>query len=329
MEKVLISIVVPVYSGEKYLERLAAEIEKVKTGWVADKKPFEVIELVFVNDQCVDNSAAIMEKLKLTYPWISVVTLSRNFGQHQATAAGCLYTSGDFVVTLDEDLQHHPVHIESFLRLIADKGSDIIYARASGGAHKSFFRDMSSSLYKHIMYIITGNIYIRNFNSFRFIRGPLARAAASVMKHEGYFDVLLTWYTNSIVSIELEMRDERYILEKKSGYSLSKLIRHAKKLFLTSHPKILNSGFYLGILSVLVSIVYSANIIYEKISDSIPAQGWASSMIAILFFGGFSLFMLGILIKYISILLLHTHGKPAFFVIDRSKDSILKKYFNT
>ena len=328
MEKVSISIVVPVYAGEKYLETLAFEISKIQSEWLLSGKPFEMIETVFVNDHSIDHSAIVLENMKVKYPWISVVNLSRNFGQHQATAAGCLYTSGDFVFSIDEDLQHHPLHIESFLRRVAETDSDIIYAKPTKGVHKSFFRDLSSTVYKYFLYLITGNKHIRKFNSFRCMRGSLARAAASMMKHEGYFDVLLSWYSESIESVEIEMRDERYIKEKKSGYNLSKLFRHAKKLFLTSHPKILNLGFYTGILSVIVSIAYSIRIIYEKLSDSIPTPGWASSMIAILFFGGAGLLMLGILIKYISILLLHTHGKPAFFAIDRSKDSILKKYFN-
>src|SRR5882672_7517570 len=101
-----------------------------------------------------------------------------------ATIAGILHTSGDWVVTLDEDLQHSPARIEDLLRKAIIHRSDIVYANAETRVHQSHLRDVGSRLYKHVMKLMTGNPNVTAFNSFRLIRGDVARAASSTCGHD-------------------------------------------------------------------------------------------------------------------------------------------------
>ena len=222
-DRITVTIVVPVYSGAAYLARLVEEIEKASAGWKRQDSPLELVEVIMVDDGSSDGSAEIMDMLGEKYPLLSPIHLSRNFGQHPATLAGILHSSGDWVVTIDEDLQHPPSCIEDLFRVVSRNSDDVVYARPTGKVHESVFRDASSRIYKRIMEKVSGNPNIKNFNSFRLIRGPLARAAASVSGYDTYFDIALSWFTQRVGSLELDLKDERFISSGTSGYKLLKL----------------------------------------------------------------------------------------------------------
>src|SRR6478735_3726841 len=105
---ITLSVVVPVYSGADYLAALIAEIDRVRTGWSDSGAPLRLVEAILVDDAAVDSSPTIADRLASEKEWVTVIHLARNFGQHPATIAGILHTSGDWIITLDEDLQHPP-----------------------------------------------------------------------------------------------------------------------------------------------------------------------------------------------------------------------------
>lgn len=165
-----LSVVVPVYSGEKYLPLLVDEVEKVRTDWKLAGHPFEIAELLFVDDNAIDQSSDVIDRLAEQNDWITALHLSRNFGQHPATIAGILHSSGDWVVTMDEDLQHPPSAIVSLLKEVAETGADLIYVRSDDGVHNNAFRDISSRATKGAIEFLSGNSAISKSSSFRLIR---------------------------------------------------------------------------------------------------------------------------------------------------------------
>ena len=110
------SMVVPVYSGDEYLSDLITEIAALRKRWQLTGLDFHISEAIFVLDEPIDSSRELLQNLASEHDWVRVVDLSRNYGQHSATVAGILYSSGDWVVTLDEDLQHDPLQIEQLLK---------------------------------------------------------------------------------------------------------------------------------------------------------------------------------------------------------------------
>ena len=107
-----VSIVIPVYNGEKFLDELASSIQGLREKWAASGVDLHIMEAIFVLDDPVDDSSSRLRALSEPHSWVRVIELSRNYGQHSATIAGILYSSGDWVVTLDEDLQHRPAQID-------------------------------------------------------------------------------------------------------------------------------------------------------------------------------------------------------------------------
>lgn len=187
IQKHIISIIIPVYSGEKYLLDLMDEINLLKVKWERNNAPLSIGEVIFVDDKSIDNSLLVLDRICTSFDWVTLITLSKNFGQHPATIAGILYSSGDWIVTLDEDLQHPPNKIEFLLISALSNNYDVVYGN-SFIKHNEIKRDFTSILFKKFMVFLTGDKNIRLYNSFRLIRGEIARSAASVCGHDTYFD---------------------------------------------------------------------------------------------------------------------------------------------
>jgi len=330
MEQIIrVSTVTPVYAGADYLEALVKAISQVKDEWEAEGYPVRIIESIFVNDAAVDDSAQVLQRVQANYPWVHILTHSRNFGQHPATIAGILHTSGDWIITLDEDLQHDPKHFIKLLLTALKETRDIVYAKPEASVHQSKTRDLGSVYFKRLMVALTGNPHISYFNSFRLVRGAIARAAASVCSHETYLDIALSWFTSRIHQIKLPLKDERFIAHGKSGYNLHRLIGHARRMLTSSQTKSLRLGALVGVLSLGLTMLFGAFVLIRRMIDpvAVPVQGWTSLFLSQLLFGGLTLFMIGVMLEYVIGIHLHTQGKPVFFTIDRSSDASAKEYF--
>lgn len=327
-QSMMVSVVVPVYCGSDYLEALVAALDDLRRDWQAQGAPFSLAEVIFVDDAAIDDSGNKIDHLAREHSWIVPLHLSRNFGQHPATIVGILHSSGDWVVTMDEDLQHRPEVIATLLRKAVTEHADIVYANPVSGVHDAAVRDWTSRSFKRMMQWLTDNPNLSSFNSFRLIRGPVARAAASVCSHDTYLDITLGWFTQSIRSIRVEMKDERYIKTKRSGYSLKSLLSHGWRMIFSSQIKLLRIGSVLGLAAMVLSVLAAVYFLTVKLffPSDIQVQGWTSLFLAITFFGGLSAFMLGIVLQYLSSMILKVHGKPTFFTIDRSGDATVARW---
>lgn len=323
-----ISVVVPVYSGAAFLKDLARELDTVRSKWRDVGSPLALTEVIFVDDESVDESFELLLELQEQHDWVRVLQLSRNYGQHPATVAGILHTCGDWVCTLDEDLQHPPQYLVPLLQQAISMSCDVVYAQPEEAVHESPFRDLGSRLFKSILSRLSGNPQTRKFNSFRVIRGSVARAAAAVSSPETYFDVALCWFTNRITCHRLPMKDRRYIDRRRSGYSLRGLLRHARRMLVTSELKVLRLGAVVGFMALLGSIVTAGLVLACKLffPETVQVQGWTSLTLIVVFFGGLTSLLLGIALEYTLIILMRTQGQPTYLVIDRSQDLLLKNW---
>jgi glycosyltransferase involved in cell wall biosynthesis len=324
----LLSTVTPVYRGEEYLGKLVAALTELKERLVREHSPIMLAESIFVDDGAVDRSYEVLLELQKQHSWIRVISLSRNFGQHPATIAGILHSSGDWVATLDEDLQHSPKYLIDMFQQVARFGADVVYANPSAPVHGSVLRDGASKSFKFVLAKMSGNPAVRRFNSYRLVRGVVARAAAAVSSYDTYFDVALGWFSNRIASIELPLVDERYRSGGGSSYSWMQLLRHARRMLVTSQVKLLRLGMVAGLASLLLSLAAIMYVTFRKMisPESIDVAGWPTLAIGILFFGGLTSFLVGICLEYMTVLVNNVQGRPTFLTIDRSRDGVLKDW---
>ena len=320
-----LSVVVPVFRGEATLAELVSELAVLKSRLAVSNSSISLIEAIFVNDGATDGSAETLARLSEQHDWMRVVTLAKNFGQHPATMAGVLHTSGDWVVTLDEDLQHRPAYVVDLLRHAATHSLDVVYAQPLQAVHDSTYRDSSSRAFKWLVSKASGDNSVRSFTSFRLMRGAMARAASAVAGHETYFDLAVSWFTDRVGSLAVTMRDVRYQSTGFSGYRLRSLLSHGRRMLLSTDIKVLRLGASTGAAAMLMSMLVTVYVLVARLffPAAVTVSGWASVMVAVLFLGGLIALLVGMLLESSSVMLLQSHGKPTFFEVDRSSDKAL------
>ena len=132
----MISIVIPTFNSEKSIEKLCETI--------IDELDME-FEIILINDASTDNTREILKNLKLSYNFIRVVNLTNNVGQVGATLAGINISKGEFIITMDDDLQHHPRFINDLYTSIQKEDVDIIVAKWK--QDETYTRNVSSDIF--------------------------------------------------------------------------------------------------------------------------------------------------------------------------------------
>lgn len=309
------SIVVPVYQGEKTLESLLSEIALLSSGGRTPKgREFHAAEVVLVHDAAVDGSDRVMKDLAARYPFVVPLWLSRNFGQHPATLAGMASTSSEWVVTLDEDGQQDPAEIGAMLDTALDADALLVYGRPVNAPPHGFLRNLASGIIKRLMSAVAGNPGILQYNSFRLVRGEVARSLAAYCGHGVFLDVALAWVVGRSETCPVTLRAER---GRPSGYSLRRLAAHFWRMVLTAGTRPLRIISIAGFLAILMGLALSAASIWGKLTHQIPVQGYTTLIIVICFFSGVTLFSLGVIAEYLGLALTLAMGKPLFLAVSR------------
>jgi glycosyltransferase involved in cell wall biosynthesis len=325
-----VSIVVPVYAGSGTVRELIQRCALLHEGRTCF--PAGILrELIFVCDEPVDDSEAILREAIMRHPWVRLVSLARNSGQHLATAVGMLYSSGDWILTIDEDLQHPPELLVQALKEALQSSLDLVYIKSTDRIHaKSLYRDLTSNISKQIMRFFTRDEY-SEISSFRLIRGEIGRTVANAMDSRSYLDAALFAATSKRrrQAIYAPFADTRSGSE--SGYNFVKLIRHYGRFITSAEFSGLQLLYSVGTITALPLLALLSAYFFYSFFQGVQtiAPGWLSlftlgliANIFIVFFGVYS-------IKLLSVLFARSSGMSPFLVIDRSIDWVHLKSMTT
>jgi polyisoprenyl-phosphate glycosyltransferase len=316
-----VSIVIPVYQGEHTLAPLVQEIALLASPTsTADGHEFQVIELLLVNDHGPDRSDNVIRELAKAHDFIRPVWLSRNFGQHPATLAGMASSSGDWIVTMDEDGQHDPAEIGGFLDVALLRGAQLVYADPVNRPPHNMLRNGSSRLAKWVFSTFLTGKTDTSFQSYRLVLGEIGRSVAAYAGSGVYLDVAMGWVAGPTVTCPVRLRGEG---ERRSGYSTRRLLSHFWRLALSSGTRALRMVSALGVLFAVGGIAFAIYLLVARFTtDSIP-EGWTSTMVAVLVSTGAILFSLGIIAEYVGVAVSMAMGKPLYLIVGDPKDGPL------
>ena len=307
-----VSLVIPVYSGEKTLPTLLDEIAPLTWPQTTEGgNGFLVCEVLLVHDCGPDRSDRTLETLAAQYAFVQPIWLSRNYGQHAATMAGMASATGDWVVTIDEDGQHDPRAIGAMLDNALGASLQLVYAQPVNPPPHGWLRNFFSHSAKAISTTLLGNSSIGRFNSFRLVDGEIARTLAAYCGNGVYLDVGLFWVAGRIGHCPVRLRNE---LGRPSGYSYFKLLGHFWNLILTTGTRPLRLITIVGFCSMILAFAITAYALYGKYFGQIPVQGWASLLIVVAFFSGSILTALGVIAEYLAVTMGIVMGKPLYVV---------------
>jgi undecaprenyl-phosphate 4-deoxy-4-formamido-L-arabinose transferase len=307
-----VSIVIPVYAGEQTLPALMAEIEPLtKPQSTPQGTGFTVCEVLLVHDCGQNQSDRTLEALGAQYPFVQVVWLSKNYGQHAATLAGMASATGDWVVTIDEDQQQNPADIGVMLDHALGLSLQLVYAQPSNPPPNGWLRNMLSGAAKAISTRVLGNDAIGHFNSFRLVDGEIARTLAAYCGNGVYLDVGLFWIAGRVGHCPVVLRSET---NRPSGYSYLTLMGHFWRLVLTTGTRPLRLITIMGFSSMVLAILVAVYALYAKFYGLVPVQGWTSLLIVVAFFSGSILASLGVIAEYLAVTMGIVRGKPLYVV---------------
>lgn len=120
MNKTRVSVVIPLYNEQESLRDLHREISAVFGGNAAWDH-----EVIFVDDGSTDGSFAIIRELAANDPRLRGIRFKNNSGKAAALAAGFREATGDYVITMDADLQDDPAEIPDLIRIL-EGGVDLV-----------------------------------------------------------------------------------------------------------------------------------------------------------------------------------------------------------
>lgn len=313
-----VSVVIPVYQGERTLPALMAEIVPLAEGFrTPDGHLAVVTEVIPVYDNGPDGSAEVLRDLSRRYDLVRPVWLSRNFGQHPATLAGMASSGGDWIVTLDEDGQHDPAGIGPMLDTALRERASVVYAKPTNAPPHGALRNLASRSAKRMLGGAAGQT-ASDYQSFRLILGEVGRSVAAYAGSGVYLDVAMGWVAGRVATCPVRLRAEG---DRPSGYSLRTLTSHFWRMVLSSGTKGLRLVSGLGVVAAVIGVVLAVGLLVAKVAgaENIPA-GWPSLMVVFLLGIGAVLFSLGVIAEYIGVSVNMAMGKPPYLIVSDPAD---------
>ncbi len=301
MEKVDYSVVVPVFNSEPTLKELHKRLQDV---FKEINKSFEII---FIDDGSVDGSWDVLKEIKKDNKHITAITLNKNFGQHNATFCGFTFAKGDFIITIDDDLQIPPEEIRKLIHARHEDNAELVY-----GLYKKKQHSKTRNLGTKYAHKSSRRLLDRSNpeTSFRLISKEIID---KIIQHHQYFiyiDELLNWYTDNISLVFVEHKKRQI---NKSGYNRRKLwgLISNVVIYYTNIPLriMVYGGFIASFIFLLVSVYY----LLLKIFFNVPL-GYTSIIVGILLSTSLILFCLGIIGEYLRRIYMVQNKKPPFSI---------------
>jgi len=300
-----LSIVVPVYRSATILPQLVAQIHEEMRAEGLDGR----FELLLVNDCSPDNSWQVIRTLAETNSFVKGITLRRNAGQHNAIMAGLHHARGEYIVLMDDDLQHPPSAIADILRALSS-GYDVCYTNYLNRQHAAW-KKLGSQFNDWMATLLLGKpkgLYLSSF------KGMHREIAQEIIRYDGpytYLDGLILDVTRSITTVDIE-HQERY--EGKSNYTFGKLLSLWMKMATSFSVFPLRLATYAGFGLAALSLIMIVVVVIQKLLYPELPRGWASMIATILFIGGIQTLCIGMIGEYLGRAYLKLNHKPQFVI---------------
>jgi undecaprenyl-phosphate 4-deoxy-4-formamido-L-arabinose transferase len=298
-----VSIVIPVYGGERTLEAL---VEGLRGSLEAAGLTFE---LLLVCDRPRDGSWAIASRLASSDRRVAAVLLGQNYGQHPATLLGIRMAQGTTIVTMDEDLQHSPEEVPRLV--VASRASGgIVYGVASRLQHGAW-RNFTSRSAKRFLARFVGFSAATDLSAFRAFPARLRDAFERYEGRNVAIDVLLSWSGAATSTMTCEHAPRQ---GGASGYTLRKLVNYMLDLTVGYSTAPLRLASALGLLSVVVAMLVGLFIVANYLVRGSVVPGFAFIALSVAMFSGVQLLSIGVMGEYLGRLYENSLRKPQYTV---------------
>lgn len=284
----LYSVVIPVYNSEAVV---AKTVSLVRDFFLSQSLRFEII---LVNDGSKDRSWSVISELARNFPEVIAINLLKNYGQHHANLCGLRETKGEYVITMDDDLQNPPEEVAKLIDTVVE-GYDLVMGRFESKQH-SFVRRMGSILVGWMnrkVFAVEDNLILTNF---RIIRRDVVDRVCRDRSSSPYIPGLILKYSAHRCNVLVQHHPR---LVGTSNYTWKKIL-HLIATILFNHSSIpLRYGSAFGFIVASISFFLGAFYLLDSIFFGTKAPGWATLVVLISFFNGILILLISVIGEYL------------------------------
>ncbi len=307
-----LSVVVPVYNEEDVLPLLAQRLRPVLDGLQTS------YEVVAVDDGSTDASAVVLQRIRHDWPQLRVIRLRANAGHQAAISAGLARAHGDYMVTIDADLQDPPEVIEQMLRLAREEHVDVVYGVRSDRSTDTAFKRGTARAFYATMRAFAKTEAPMDAGDFRLMSRATVDAVNALPEHHRVLRLVVP--ALGFPSAQVDYRREERAAGN-SKYPLSKMIKLSIDS-LTSHSMApLRLATWFGLIGGFFALLILAYALVSQFTGRAVA-GWTSTVAAVSSVGAVQLICLGLLGEYVGRMYTMMQGRPTYFVAHDTYDQM-------
>ena len=313
MDGITLSIVVPCCNEQEALPAFYEEASGILRDMGCS------YEMLFVDDGSRDGTLRIMRDLSRSDPHVSYISFSRNFGKEAALYAGLSNASGDYVATMDADLQDPPSLLPQMLGILQTREYDCVATRRENRVGEPKVRSWFSRLFYKIMNRISDIEFVDGARDFRMMKREMVDAIVSMQEVNRFSKGIYSWVGFNTYWISYENVER---VAGKTKWSFWKLFKYAMEGIVDFSQTPLNIASWSGLVFTLAAFVMIVVVVVRKLAFGDPVQGWASTICVILLVGGVETFCIGMLGQYVSRIYTETKARPHYIVAETRKCAV-------
>jgi dolichol-phosphate mannosyltransferase len=309
------SVVVPIYNDATLADAFCKEAKKVFAARLGDRLDTD-LEIIFVDDGSKNDSVAVLRKLLPEYPFVKVIALSRNFGQHVAISCGYKHARGRLVAYLNVDQEDPPNQILVVADALDENGWDI----ASGIYTKRdipLFQKITSYLFTIFLNRLTGYEQPTNASSLRVMNRRFIDAYNKLTERSRYILGLEMWLGFTYGRVPVVHQPRRI---GKSSYNFQRRVRMAIDSVISFSDFPLRLAVKFGFLVSAFGVLLVFALVLDKLFLRNVLPGYVSTIAAIVLIGGAQIVVTGVGSLYVGRILTEVQGRPLYVVRERYGD---------
>jgi polyisoprenyl-phosphate glycosyltransferase len=292
------------YNEAANVERFVGAVREALRGLTND------YEIICVNDGSQDDTLEQLRAQRRFDRGVKIVDLSRNFGKDIAISAGLDHALGDAVICIDADLQH-PVELIPEMVKQWQSGYDVVIACIRSRAAESVIRRWLSRRFYGIFNLLSEVPMPPQGGDFRLLDQRVVEVLRLMPEKTRFMKGLFAWVGFRQLAIPYEPGPR---VAGASSWNLWRLWLFAVDGIVAFTTMPLRIWSYFGVVVSLVSLFYGSVIIFQTLVDGIDVPGYASLMVALLFFGGVQLISLGVIGEYLARVYREVKGRPLYVI---------------
>lgn len=301
----LCSCIVPCFNEEEVIPIYYREMQKVRKQ-EEGKIDFEII---FIDDGSKDKTLEVIKKLNEQDDSVHYVSFSRNFGKEAALYAGLEHAKGEYVVTMDVDLQDPPYLIPEMIRCIEEEGYDSVATRRVTRKGEPPIRSFFARRFYSLINKISDADIVDGARDFRMMKRSMVEAILSMPEYNRFTKGIFGWVGFNTKWLEFQ-NVERAAGETK--WSFWKLFRYALEGIIAFSTVPLTIVSLIGVIVCVIAFLFLLFVVIRAAAFGDPVAGWPSLVCIVSFLSGIQLLGIGVVGMYLSKTYLETKKRPIY-----------------